>query len=64
MTAYEAMSTLLDINETIEALKSRNTANAPDLELCKAVELLEGYRHLLALEMMETSLKVFKEVLD
>lgn len=63
MTAYEAMGKILDINELVENLKSRNTGKEPDLDLCKATELLEDYRNLIVLEMMATDLKVFQEVL-
>lgn len=61
MTAYDAMGKILDINELLEALKSRNTGKEPDLDLCKATELLEDYRDLIVMEMMVTNLKVFQE---
>ena len=64
MTAYEAMSKILDINDLVETLKARNMGKEPDLDMCKAVELLEDYRHLIVLEMRETPLKVFQESID
>ena len=43
ITAYDAFVAVLDINETIEELKKRNTDNQPDLVNCKAVDLLIQY---------------------
>lgn len=59
MNAFEAMNSVLDINETIEGLKARNTDSTPDLLNCKAVELLGQYRTLLVAEMEATTLGVF-----
>lgn len=64
MNALQAMTTVLDINETIEQLKIRNSDAVPDLTLCKTVDLLEKYRQLLGLEMAETDLKVFQKSVD
>lgn len=61
MTAYEAFVAILDINETIEALKSSNNGNMPDRDTCKAVELLIQYRQLLATVMKKTILGVFED---
>ena len=59
MNAYEAMVAILDINETVEELKNRNTEKTPDLVGCKAVELMVQYRQLLIAEMKATKLGVF-----
>ena len=63
MDAWQAMNTVLDINETIEQLKIRNSGNMPDLILCKSEDLLAKYRELLCLEMKATELKVFENSL-
>ena len=47
MTAFEAMSEILDINETVERLKDSNTGTQPDLNICQEVDLLVKYRELL-----------------
>ena len=67
MNAYEAMVAILDINETIEALKKRyNTEDSQVVnltgkqDLIKSVELLTKYRELLIAEMEATTLEVFK----
>lgn len=67
MNAYEAMVAILDINETIESLKSRynkNDSQVVDLtnekDLMKSVELLTKYRELLIAEMKATNLEVFE----
>ena len=59
MNAHEAMNAILDINETVEEMKSKNTDTTPDLLSCKAVELLIQYRELLVAEMKSTTLGVF-----
>ena len=56
MKAYQAMVTILDINETIEKLKNKNTSSEPDLVICKTCDLLDSYRDLLCNEMMKTDL--------
>lgn len=43
-TAYDLMVAILDINETMEKLKERNTESVPDLDLCNANKLLLQYR--------------------
>ena len=61
MTAYDAFIAVLDINETIEELKKRNTDNQPDLVNCKAVDLLVQYRQVLERVMKKTILGVFED---
>lgn len=56
MSAYEGMCSILDINETIEALKEKNSSNTPDLALCKATELLAKYRSVISELMMQTEI--------
>ena len=56
MKAYSAMMSILDINETLEKIKSKNTDSEPDLVLCKTCNLLESYRDLLCNELMKTDL--------
>ena len=43
-TGYDLMADILDINETVEKLKMRNTGETPDLDLCNATKLLLTYR--------------------
>ena len=59
MTALQGMTDILDINETVERLKSENTGNIPDLNACKEVELLIRYRTLLVEVMDKTDLSAF-----
>ena len=56
-TAYTAFAEILDINETIEALKEKNSDKIPDLALCEATELLEKYRDVLVETMKNTELQ-------
>ena len=51
MNAYEAMVSILDINETLEEMKKNNTNDYPDLVSCKAQELLVKFRDVLVEEM-------------
>ena len=60
MTAYDAMVSILDINESIEELRKRNAGDVPDLLCCKVALLLEEYRELLAREMKATSLQIYQ----
>jgi len=46
MTAYELMGNILDCNETMEHLKDLNAKSMPNLDLCKAVDLLTTHRNL------------------
>lgn len=57
MTAYDAFTEILDINETIEALKDKNMGDQPDKALCRAVFLLAEYRSFLSEGMRSTILK-------
>lgn len=57
ITAYGAMVAILDINETIEDLKSRNTDKQPDTVLCKTTGLLADYREVLISAMEHTEIK-------
>lgn len=59
MTAHDAMMSILDVNESLEDLKERNTSNTPDLRLCIVQNLLIQYRELLVAEMKATTLEVF-----
>ena len=61
MTAYEAFLAVLDINETIEVLKQKNTGDACDPVLAVCTQLLTDYRTLLKEEMKSTELKVFQK---
>lgn len=56
LTAFNAFTTILDINETLESVKNMNTGKEPDLTLCKVGELLNGYRNVLAELMNRTNL--------
>ena len=56
-TAYNAMTDILSINETIEQLKSRNADNVPDLVLCNSVSLLSEYRKVLVEAMKHTEIQ-------
>ena len=47
MTAYDMCMTILDINEGIEYLKSKNTDSEPDLQMCCIVDVLDSYRDML-----------------
>ena len=58
MNAHEAFVEILDINETIEGLKSRNTGNTVDGILCSAVTLLSNYRTVIDNELKNT--EIFK----
>lgn len=55
-TAYEAFVDILDINETMDKLKSMNMGKEPNQTLCKATTLLADYRAMLADLMMQTEL--------
>lgn len=57
ITAYGAMVAILDINETIEDLKNRNTDKQPDEVLCKTTGLLADYREVLISAMEKTEIK-------
>jgi hypothetical protein len=59
MNAYDAMITILDINETLEELKKNNAHTVPNMLDCKSHDLLESFRSLLIAEMKSTELKVF-----
>ena len=59
MNAYEAMVSILDINETLEEMKKNNTNDYPDLVSCKAQELLVKFRDVLVEEMKRTVLEVY-----
>ena len=61
MSAYEGMTTILDINETIEDLKNMNTDTVPNMVLCRAVDILTSCRTLLVAEMKATTLGVFED---
>lgn len=56
-TAYDATSAILDINETIEALKAKNADKTPDFALCKATDLLTDYRIILTDTLRHTELQ-------
>lgn len=56
MTAYDAFVAVLDINETLEKVKTMNMGKEPDLTLCKVTSLLTDYRSVLAELMMRTEL--------
>ena len=56
-TAHTAFIEILDINETIDALKEKNSDKTPDFALCKATELLEKYRDVLVESMKNTELQ-------
>ena len=58
MTAYDAFTEVLDINETVDELKNRNVAKEPDQTLGKAVTLLTNYRSILAEALRNTELKI------
>ena len=47
MTAYDAFIEVMDINESIEALKEVNNEKEPNLAVCKITDLLMNYRDLL-----------------
>lgn len=61
MTAYDAMLDILSINESLDAIKNRNTGDQPDLLDCTVIDLLARYRTLLAEEMAVTMLEVFRD---
>ena len=61
MTAYDAMLDILSINESIDAIKNRNTGDQPNLLDCTVVDLLTRYRTLLTEEMTATMLEVFRD---
>ena len=61
MNAYKAMVSILDINETLEAMKQNNTKDYPDMISCKAQELLVEYRDILVAEMKRTVLEVYND---
>ena len=44
MTVYDLFNDILDMNESIEYLKSQNSGSTPDLDCCKAVDVLTRYR--------------------
>ena len=56
MSAYDAFVAILDINETLDKVKSMNTGKEPDLTLCKVTGLLADYRSVLAELMMKTDI--------
>ena len=60
MTATDAMSTILDINEISEKIKNNNVADVPNLDWCKVTTLLENYRELLLDVMDITEIRVKK----
>ena len=60
-TAYDAMLSVLNCNETIEKIKAENNGNTPDLTKSNVVELLADYRELLITEMCNTTLEAFKD---
>lgn len=47
MTACDLFDDILDMNESIEYLKSKNNSSTPDLQICKAVTVLTKYRDIL-----------------
>lgn len=55
-SAYNAMVSILDINETIDKLKQQNSDKTPDLVLCQATELLMDYRDVLIELMAQTNI--------
>ena len=61
MTAYDAFTEILDINETIEGIKKKNMEKEPDRHLCKSVTLLCNYREILAEALRSTELKFDKQ---
>ena len=61
MNAYEAMVSILDINETIEEIKQNNIKDEPDLLMCKTQDLLVKFREVLVAEMKKTTLEVFND---
>ena len=62
MTAYKAMVTVLDINETLIELRDKNSKeNFPDQLDMKVSDLLRDYRDLLTAEMKATTLEVFND---
>ena len=56
MSAYDAFVAVLDINETLEKVKSMNMGKEPDMTLCKVTGLLADYRSVLSELMMRTDL--------
>lgn len=60
MTGYEAMTQILDVNETLEELKKINVGDGPDLFVCKIADLLDSYRTVLIQEMKNTELDCFR----
>lgn len=56
MSAYDAFTAVLDINETIDELKSRNNGKTPDFTLCRATTLLADYRGVLSELMRQTDI--------
>ena len=61
MDAYQAMVTILDINEAIEQIKDHNRYEIPNQLDCKCHDLLEKFRDVLIAEMKSTELKVFTD---
>ena len=58
MTAYEAMADILNINEGVEYLKSKNTDSVPDKDICNIVDTLLRYRDILVECMVNTQLNI------
>ena len=58
MTAYKAMAEILNINEDLEYLKSKNTGSQPNQRICGLVALLENYKSVLMQLMLNTELKI------
>ena len=58
MTAYKAMAEILNINDDVEYLKSKNNGNQPNKRICGLIESLENYKTLLMLAMLNTELNI------
>ena len=56
MTAYDAFVEILEINETIDALKEKNNDTVPDMVLCQSIRLLTSYRDLLGKALQKLSI--------
>ena len=57
ISAYGAMVAILDINETIEGIKTMNNTNPANPVLCKTTGLLADYREVLIEAMENTEIK-------
>jgi len=61
MTAYEAMVTILDINEMLEVLKDNNCEDEPNMMNCKMQNILVKAKDVILAEMESTTLEVFRD---